>query len=644
MSVPLPDRPDLDQLRRQAKELHAAVERREPDAVARVRRQLGGAPDLPVSLAVAQWVVARELGFPSWPKLKQAVEAARRPPLLAGFLAASIDGQSDQAVKLLQDDPTLRHSSMWGAAVLGDAEAVAARLRGDPAAALAVDDLRGWPPLMYLCYSHWHRFDPARTTGMVATAEILLDAGASPNTNNGRGPNRGYRSALHGSVSRRNPALATLLLDRGADPNDRVSLVAAADNGDHETLRALLDHGALSNWDWALDIASEAGDAEAVRLFLEAAARWSPERAREVAQANLGEAAKRNVAAVVATLLAFGADPDGAADEMPPFRRAVRAGADEASRVLVDAGAADVATPVDHLLGACYRADRAAADGVLAAHPGVLAELGDADVAAIVDVAARRDPASVALMLDLGFPPDARNDIGETAIHTAAYEGRAETVRLLLARGADPEARDGRFDATPLAFATVGSGEHPNPDGEWPETVRFLIDAGASTRDVWVADKPPSAEVAEVLRAYGVQPEQAPGDDLPEPSGALQELAETLRIAYDAVDLELFSRLLDPDVTWGGGPMGCHNRDEVIGWYRESVDRGARGAVTRVVQADEHTLIAEVNFWTPGEGTSALPPEVTYQRLEVLDGRITAITGHTSVAQARDFRPAPTGP
>lgn len=644
MSVSFPDRPDLDQLRRQAKELRAAVERGEPDALTRLHRQLTGPTVEPITLAVAQWVVARECGFPSWPKLKQAVEAARRPPLLVEFLAASIDGHYDAAVTLLQGDPTLGHSSMWGAAVLGDAEVVGARLREDPGAALAVDDLRAWPPLMYLCYSHWHRFEPARTAGMVATAEVLLDAGASPNTNNGRGPNRGYRSALHGSVTRRNPALARLLLDRGAEPNDRVSLVAAADNGDHETLRALLDHGALSNWDWALDIASEADDAEAVRLFLEAAARWSPERPREVAQANLGEAAKRNVAAVVATLLAFGADPNGALDEMPPLRRALRAGADQASRVLVDAGAADVATPVDHLLGACYRADRPGAESVLAAHPDVMTQLTDVDRAAIVELAGRKDPTAVILMLDLGFPPDARNDIGETALHTAAYEGRPATVRLLLAGGADREARDAHFGATPLAYATVGSGEQPNPDGEWPETVQALIDAGASTNDVWVVDKPPSAEVAELLRAYGIQPEQDPGDDLPEPSGALSELAESLRIAYDTVDLDRFSRLLDPDVTWGGGPMGCRNREEVIGWYRESIDRGTRGAVTRVVQPDERTLIAEVTFWAPGQGTTPLPPEVRYQRLEVHEGRITAITGYPSMAQARDFRPPPTGP
>ncbi len=60
----LPDRPDLDQLRRRAKEL----QRRSPEGT---------------TLAAAQLAVARELGFMSWARLREAVVSRR-----AGTVAA----------------------------------------------------------------------------------------------------------------------------------------------------------------------------------------------------------------------------------------------------------------------------------------------------------------------------------------------------------------------------------------------------------------------------------------------------------------------------------------------------------------------------------------------------------------------------
>ena len=73
MSISLPERPDLDQLRRQAKELRDAARRGDPDAVERFARHRS-APQGVVTLAAAQLVIARELGFASWPQLKAAVE------------------------------------------------------------------------------------------------------------------------------------------------------------------------------------------------------------------------------------------------------------------------------------------------------------------------------------------------------------------------------------------------------------------------------------------------------------------------------------------------------------------------------------------------------------------------------------------
>lgn len=68
----LPFPPDLDQLRRQARELLRAAAGGEPGALARLR-----AVSDRVALSAAQLAVAREYGFRSWPALKAAVERDR---------------------------------------------------------------------------------------------------------------------------------------------------------------------------------------------------------------------------------------------------------------------------------------------------------------------------------------------------------------------------------------------------------------------------------------------------------------------------------------------------------------------------------------------------------------------------------------
>ena len=68
----LPERPDLTQLRRRAKELHRAAAEGDPEGVRRLR-----AVSDQTTLGAAQLAVAREHGFPSWTSLRAAVEARR---------------------------------------------------------------------------------------------------------------------------------------------------------------------------------------------------------------------------------------------------------------------------------------------------------------------------------------------------------------------------------------------------------------------------------------------------------------------------------------------------------------------------------------------------------------------------------------
>jgi hypothetical protein len=109
--------------------------------------------------------------------------------------------------------------------------------------------------------------------------------------------------------------------------------------------------------------------------------------------------------------------------------------------------------------------------------------------------------AAVGLMLELGFSPDAPRGFGERPLHCAAYAGNAGMGRLLIDAGADVDSRDARFDSTPLAFATVGSGERAGQSGNWVEVVRSLVEAGASREGVWISVKPPSEEVLDWHRS-----------------------------------------------------------------------------------------------------------------------------------------------
>jgi hypothetical protein len=143
-----------------------------------------------------------------------------------------------------------------------------------------------------------------------------------------------------------------------------------------------------------------------------------------------------------------------------------------------------------------------------------LDQLTDDDRATLYRAAQTGNTAVIQLMLDLGFPINARGgDDGGTPLHAAAYAGSAETLRLLLDTGADLEALDTTWNDTPIGWAIVGSGERPthNPNPDWVATVRTLIDAGASTHGITLSPddgKPPSPEVAELLRAHGVPDEE----------------------------------------------------------------------------------------------------------------------------------------
>src|ERR1700730_19460597 len=85
---------DIDQLKRQARELLGAYRAQSPDAVIEVAAHHRTATPETFALHDAQFALARSYGFESWPKLKAAVHGVTakklHPPVEEADLAATL--------------------------------------------------------------------------------------------------------------------------------------------------------------------------------------------------------------------------------------------------------------------------------------------------------------------------------------------------------------------------------------------------------------------------------------------------------------------------------------------------------------------------------------------------------------------------
>jgi ankyrin repeat protein len=93
----------------------------------------------------------------------------------------------------------------------------------------------------------------------------------------------------------------------------------------------------------------------------------------------------------------------------------------------------------------------------------------------------------VQLLLDYGVDPGADGGTGMTGLHLAAHEGRADTVKLLLAHNAPIEAKN-VYGGTVLAQTLWSVTHHPMP--EHRAIVQALIAAGANVGDDWLTGDP----------------------------------------------------------------------------------------------------------------------------------------------------------
>lgn len=181
--------------------------------------------------------------------------------------------------------------------------------------------------------------------------------------------------------------------------------------------------------------------------------------------------------ALARELLRAGAPADGAPeDPETPLMTAASYGDAEVAKVLVEAGASLTATASPEAggvpngtalrhaatFGMTEVADvllaAGASDLVHAAATGSITGMLTADTPVADRLAALRIAAEhgrldvIDQLLAAETPIDGVDRDGSTALHAAAYSGRPDSARHLLAHGADPTRRDNRFDSTPLGW------------------------------------------------------------------------------------------------------------------------------------------------------------------------------------------------
>ena len=168
------------------------------------------------------------------------------------------------------------------------------------------------------------------------------------------------------------------------------------------------------------------------------------------------------------------------------------------------------ASPAEQLIHAAWTGNRPGAQVLVEAHPGLVASLAADETRAICDAAWNNSRQGVALMLEVGFPVDARGDDNGTPLDRAAVRGYADIVEVLLEHSPSLDATND-FGGTPLGGAVWGAGNFRDPQGDYPTTVELLAAVDADLNRLGTdggtqvdrALEGGREDVAEVLRRLG---------------------------------------------------------------------------------------------------------------------------------------------
>ena len=474
MSRQLPEKPNLEYLKKEAKELRAVRQGK---------------------LADAQHALANEYGFANWAKMKAHVEA----PLTAAIR----DSDAALVRELLDRHPDLRARIDAPLDNYGDGQHAlfAAVQRGDRATIdvllAAGADIRKrteWKPggfgVLDDCDPGMVQFlsergavldaHSAARLGMIAELRAMVKA--DPEAVDARGADG--RTPLHFAST---VEIAEFLLASGTeiDARDRNYQSTPAQHmlrvehkrhyphGRQPVARYLVSRGCQTD----ILMAAALGDADLARRLLDA----GPDCIRM----NVSEEWFPK-GTVYVPLLGMHRTAHTVARDF---------GHEEVFRLLLER-----TPPSLKLALACELGDEAAFRQLLALRPNLVSTLSEEERRKLPDAAQSGNTAAVRLMLEAGWPVDTPAEMGATALHWAAFNGNAEMAREILRFHPSLELKSKEYAGTALSWAIFGSGNGWNREsGDYVGTVEALLEAGAVVPPHAVG-LDPSEAVLEVLR------------------------------------------------------------------------------------------------------------------------------------------------
>jgi ankyrin repeat protein len=410
-ALKLPDNPNLDWLRKEAKRRLEAMLSVNPGA----------------QLADAQFDLARRYGFSSWRALKAHIDALT----IEGQLVDAAKNDAVRLKALLDEHPDKVQS------------------RSKP--------------------YEWSLLHAAAHAGNLAAVDLLLERGIDVNTRES-GDNT---YAMHWAAAAGHVAVVKRLVEAGGDvvghgDDHELEVIGWAscwdgtDTDNHRTVvEILVRHGARHHIFSA--IAMNLG-AEVRRIVAANPSALNTRMSRnEANQLPLHFSVRMNRPEMTALLIELGADPlavDGMGQPVAAYTstpdsdravmQAIRA-MTSAELLSADRGHRTSRSGPMDLVAALALRDYDSASRLVRDNPELLKSGG-----ALHLLARRNDIVAVKWLLEHGADPNARWSFGDsemTAMHLAAWEGHADMVRLLLNAGADPKIHDKEHDSDVSGWA-----------------------------------------------------------------------------------------------------------------------------------------------------------------------------------------------
>jgi len=511
MPKPLPPRPNLENLKKQAKlilkghlggnrdilreirEHHPRWSTSSEDAIQSAR----------FTLADAQLVIARQYGFDSWPKLKAQVLLRQ-------------DAPSHEIVKRLRD-----------AAGRGDLEQLNALLDAHP-------DLINEPGGQGV-RTALHQAVFGKHEGAV---KLLLDRGADPNIRC-EGDNA---MPLHFALEKAMFPIVRLLIEHGADPIGEgdyhelgvIGWATAWDyiQADKEIVDYLLAHGARHNL-WS---AVAMGDVKAIRELaakgadLERRMDGTNRRRRPLHLA----VAKKQVESLK-TLLDLGADLESIDEaRFTALDQAALRGEKEMVQILLDRGA-KVRLPAAFALNRTKDIQNLLRKDPDALKPGnrwehLIVRAAEQSPGTVIDALIA---AGAEVNIHDGPKTAVDNTSGYTPLHAAAWHGNISAAKALLKHGANVCIREEKWHGTPAGWAAyAGRTEVRDLIKQYPVDIMEAIDFGLTERVLAIVAEDPAA-LNRTFSSYPIYPLYAEGWYTPLASAVVQGHVDIVRALLD---------------------------------------------------------------------------------------------------------------